>query len=65
MKDKNTRNLKVYKCGGAFASIPQIKFQGNWLEQAGFNPGDGICIVCEDGKLTISRTLNKSGLGCA
>ena len=57
---KETRNIKVY---GKFISRdksyrPQIRLEGLWLSESGFDVGDHISVVCEDGRLTINRSDN-------
>ena len=54
---KETRNIKVY---GKFVSRdksyrPQIRLEGFWLSESGFDVGDRVFVVCEDGRLTINR----------
>ena len=54
---KETRNIKVY---GKFVSRdksyrPQIRLEGLWLSASGFDVGDHISVVCEDGRLVINR----------
>jgi hypothetical protein len=31
----------------------RLRIQGNWLREAGFNPGDKVEVIVDDGKLTI------------
>jgi endoribonuclease symE len=46
--------LKVYETSGFNSkTVPQIRLQGVWLEQCGFEPGMPIRVECENGKLTI------------
>ena len=59
---KETRNVKVY---GKFVSRdksyrPQIRLEGLWLSESGFDVGDHISVVCEDGRLTINRNNSDS-----
>lgn len=65
------RNLKVYYAHQSGKSdhspfvrttersVPQIRLQGVWLEEIGFNAGDLIEVTCEDGRITITNTTNK------
>ena len=57
---KGTRNIKVYgKYIGRDKSYrPQIRLEGLWLSESGFDVGDHISIACEDGRLTINRYDN-------
>ena len=59
---KETHNVKVY---GKFVSRdksyrPQIRLEGLWLSESGFDVGDHISVVCEDGRLTINRNNSDS-----
>ena len=38
-----------------WGSYPRIRLQGNWLQQAGFNPGDKIEVVCNTESITITK----------
>ena len=54
MANKDTRTLKVYYTGpDARDPIPQIRFQGKWLEEYGFKPGTVMDVKCEKGKITL------------
>lgn len=35
-------------------SIPQIRLQGKWLQECGFEPGNRVHVQCERGKLIIT-----------
>ena len=61
------RKLKVYEteyqinnpngfwyCRKKRVSIPQIRLQGKWLQECGFEPGSQVQIQCEQGKLIIT-----------
>ena len=54
---KNEHKLKVYSCttGSTYSyrEVPQIRIQGKWLSEAGFEPGTKMNVVCEAGKLII------------
>ena len=41
-----TRKLKVYEVGDVFngKAQPQIRLQGKWLREAGFQPHDRIAV---------------------
>lgn len=61
------RKLKVYEteyqinnsdgfwyCRKKSVSIPQIRLQGKWLQECGFEPGNRVHVQCERGKLIIT-----------
>ena len=63
MAFKEDRKLKVYegsytKSGSwnntKYKFQPQIRLQGDWLADLGFNPGTAMNVHCEKGKLTIT-----------
>jgi len=59
---KKNRELRVYEiCGKNYEKVPQIKLQGNWLEEIGFAAGTPINVECQGGKLTI--TLSNEYIG--
>lgn len=72
MAFKKERKIKVYETmvsrqeasgwykGTTYKSIPQIRMQGVWLEQLGFEPGMELKIVCEKGKMEIHTVDEKS-----
>ena len=41
-------------CSKKSVSIPQIRLQGKWLQECGFEPGSQVQIQCEQGKLIIT-----------
>ena len=62
------RKLKVYEteyqinnpdglgyCRKKSVSIPQIRLQGKWLQECGFEPGSQVQIQCECVKLVITK----------
>lgn len=64
----NNRRLKVYETSYQInnpdsiyvyakksISIPQIRLQGKWLKECGFEPGCQVHIQCADGKLVITK----------
>ena len=63
--NKENSTLKVYAatqiCERAgyyhtsyYRLVPQIRLQGSWLAQLGFEEGDAINVQCNDGKLVIT-----------
>lgn len=53
---KADRRMKVYEGTGAnYKQIPQLRLQGDWLKELGFEIGKPINVHCEDGKLVITR----------
>lgn len=66
MERKNRRNFKVYEISVSsssgygyhsmrYKSVPQIRMQGKWLEELGFESGSEINVECLDGKLIITK----------
>lgn len=68
MSDLKNRKLKVYQTSYEVYNphgynvhsrknvcIPQIRLQGKWLEECGFDIGSKCEVVCKDGRLTIIR----------
>lgn len=54
-KEKAVRSLKVYGQGGYGQNgTLMIMLKGNWLQKLGFEIGDYISVICENGKLVIS-----------
>lgn len=50
------RNLKVYEVRDRRGrTAPQMRLQGQWLEDCGFSPGTRIKVVCSEGMLVIQR----------
>ncbi len=48
--------MKVYESGGySNKEIPQIRLQGEWLKELGFEIGDQLNVHCEGGRITITR----------
>jgi toxic protein SymE len=64
MAYKENRTLKVYEAteirerntlyGTRCVVTPQIRLQGRWLEELGFEPGKQLNVHCDEGKLTIT-----------
>lgn len=51
---RTERQLKVHESSGyKYKPTPSILLKGDWLKAAGFNSGDYVNVICEDGKLTI------------
>ena len=47
--------MKVYESGGySNKEIPQIRLQGEWLKELGFEIGDQLNVHCEGGRITIT-----------
>ena len=56
MKFKENRTMKVYEGSDKnYNGIPQIRLQGKWLKELGFDMGTPINIKCQGGMLTITR----------
>lgn len=57
---KEYRELTVSEaCCYGRNPAPQLRIQGLWLKDLGFNIGDSVQVKCEDGKLIISRDKEK------
>lgn len=55
-KYKKNRTMKVYEASGYnYSSTPQIRLQGKWLEDLGFDIGRNINIECQGGRIIITR----------
>lgn len=56
MAFKKIRTMKVYEQSGYhYKSTPTIMLKGQWLKELGFEYGTQISVMCEGGKLTITR----------
>ena len=75
MKQKNTRNLKVYsQSGHNYKDTPTIMLKGQWLKKLGFDSNTCISVQCENGRLTIvprepeeeiiRTTVTRKGVTC-
>lgn len=54
--DRKSRNLTVYgKQGKSDETIPQIRFEGQWLKSVGFLAGDKIQLDYEENKIIITK----------
>ena len=63
MAMKKFRNMKVYEQSGyQYKSTPAIMLKGMWLKEFGFEIGDYISVVCEDGKLVITSDTERAEL---
>lgn len=57
---KKNRNLKVVgQSGYKYQETPIIMLKGMWLRECGFDIGDYVSIICEEGKLTISSDAER------
>lgn len=55
------RNMKVYdQSGYNYKSTPAIMLKGQWLKDLGFEPGQHINVVCENGQLVITPNAEKA-----
>ena len=55
MKNKQTRNLKVYSQGqNGKWNVPTITLKGEWLRELGFDCNNLIEVICEKDKLIIT-----------
>ena len=55
------RSIKVYgQSGYKYQETPTIMLKGMWLKELGFEIGDYISIVCEDGKLIITLDTERA-----
>lgn len=50
------RHVKVYETSGyKYKSTPTIILKGEWLRRIGFDINEKVEVVCEDGKLAITK----------
>ena len=55
------RSVKVYgQSGYKYQETPTIMLKGMWLKELGFEIGDYISVVCEDGKLIITPDTERA-----
>lgn len=60
--EKSSRKLTVYGKTKQFnQTIPQIRFEGQWLNTLGFSVGDKIQLDCEENKITITKLSDGNG----
>ncbi|WP_108775706.1 SymE family type I addiction module toxin [Lactimicrobium massiliense] len=50
----SVRGKKDYWYNNRYVYVPQIRLQGDWLKQYGFNENTPLNVQCDDGKLTIT-----------
>lgn len=56
MAENKTRTLRVYGTSGyRYKETPTIMLKGQWLKEFGFEAGQYFEVLCEDGKLTITK----------
>ena len=54
-KKKEFRSLKISSIWNYGSNpSPQLRLQGRWLEELGFQIGEAVLVKCEDGKLIIT-----------
>lgn len=55
------RSIKVYgQSGYKYQETPTIMLKGMWLKELGFEIGDYISVVCENGKLIITPDTERA-----
>lgn len=54
MQFKKNRAIKVHEIYTHDKKVPQIRLQGQWLEELGFESGTAINVECLGGKLVIT-----------
>lgn len=60
--DKKDRTLTVYgKMDKSNRTIPQIRFEGQWLQALGFCAGDKIKLDCIENRIIITNLSEKNG----
>lgn len=60
--EEKSRKLKVYGATNkSYQTIPQIKFEGQWLKALGFCVRDNIQVDCEENKITITKLPGNAG----
>jgi len=52
---KRTKDLKVFAFPQNEGYVPSIRVAGKWLTEIGFDYGDGVRLIAENGKITIYR----------
>lgn len=53
---KKERKMKVYaQSGYQYKDTPTIILKGAWLETLGFEPGTPITVVCDEGRLVVTK----------
>lgn len=62
MAKKSVRNMKVCgQSGYQYKATPAIMLKGQWLKDWGFEIDDPVVVMCEDGKLIITKAEEESG----
>ena len=60
--EKSSRKLTVYGKTKQFSqTVPQIRFEGQWLEALGFSVGDKVRLDCEENRITITKLSDGNG----
>lgn len=60
------RSVKVYgQSGYKYKETPMIMLKGLWLKEAGFDIGDYISVICEDGKIIITQDAERAAVKAA
>ena len=60
------RSVKVYgQSGYKYRETPTIMLKGLWLKEAGFDIGDYISVICEDGKIIITQDAERAAVKAA
>ena len=60
------RSVKVYgQSGYKYKETPTIMLKGLWLNEAGFDIGDYISVICEDGKIIITQDAERAAVKAA
>ena len=60
------RSIKVYgQSGYKYRETPTIMLKGMWLKEAGFDVGDYISVICEDGKIVIAQDAERAAVKAA
>lgn len=55
-KTKKERKMKVYaQSGYKHKDTPTIVLKGAWLESFGFEAGTPITVVCDEGRLVVTK----------
>ena len=55
MKQVLRKEFKIYEVYNGKKTIPQIRINGIWLQELGFNIGDRISLELIEGKLVIEK----------
>ena len=60
------RSIKVYgQSGYKYKETPMIMLKGMWLKELGFDIGDYISVICENGKLIITPDTERAAMKAA